>query len=100
MRSAYFEAMQREPKFTNYAKTAGMDFTFAHTIDFIFFNDGARFKGKTARLAVRNVLPLDDVCDAIANSCVSLPNDSEPSDHLLIAAEFELSVEQKADKAV
>jgi len=94
MRSAYAEAMGREPLFTNYAKTAGMDTTFASTIDYIFFADGAKHKGQTARLKATSADSLDETCAAIKAKCVSLPNEDEPSDHLLIAADFALEVDK------
>jgi mRNA deadenylase 3'-5' endonuclease subunit Ccr4 len=91
------EANGKEPRFTNYARTAGMEDTFAHTLDYVFFSDGLKFKGRTARLRVRGVRDLQDLCAAIAQNEKSLPSEAEPSDHLLIAADFDL-VSEEAEK--
>ena len=62
---------------------------FKETLDYLFFGP------PSAPLALRRVAPLPAVVAAAAAAAAGpaaapLPNDSEPSDHVLIAAEFDL----------
>ena len=85
MFSAYYETNGKEPPFTNLALTKDMKNgkSFAHTLDYVFFCGGAH----------KMLHPCDTV--QLANdelrSLKSLPSQHEPSDHLLIAVDFEMS---------
>ena len=77
MRSAYAEFNGEEPNFTNYAFNEGSEDCFIGTLDYIFLSDGWN---------VTKVKPLGHRSDANG----PFPNDEEPSDHVLIAANLEL----------
>lgn len=74
--SAYVTATGREPDFTNYAKVQN-DPVFIETLDYLFHSKGWR---------VDSVLPLPHR-DTVAGP---LPNESEPSDHILVSAKMSL----------
>lgn len=74
--SAYVTATGREPDFTNYAKVQNEP-VFIETLDYLFHSKGWR---------VDSVLPLPHR-DAVAGP---LPNESEPSDHILVSAKMTL----------
>ena len=89
MKSAYAVVQGREPPFTNHAMAANQTKVFSETLDYIFFKDGEKFKGKKTTLTPVNVLDLSSTCGTIRDKNVkSLPNETESSDHLLIAADF------------
>jgi endonuclease/exonuclease/phosphatase family metal-dependent hydrolase len=93
-KSAYREALGSEPRFTNYAMTGNQTKPFCDTLDYIFYRDGEKFKKRTARLQAKSALDLTETCDAITGRGLkSLPSDTEYSDHLLLAAELELAIE-------
>jgi mRNA deadenylase 3'-5' endonuclease subunit Ccr4 len=74
LKSAYFEAMGKEPDFTNYAKVKDKT-PFIDTLDYIWLSPNWQ---------VKEVLPLPNKQEI--NSF--LPNDLEPSDHILLGGEF------------
>ena len=76
MRSAYKEANQTEPDFTNNSKVKDSP-PFIDTLDYIFLSD---------HWSVRHVEPLPNRSEVKG----PLPNQTEPSDHLLIGATVEL----------
>ena len=76
LRSAYKVKNGEEPNFTNYAKTEGTP-EFIDTLDYIFLSD---------EWHVQDVLPLPHR-DEVQGP---LPNEAEPSDHVLISAELSL----------
>jgi len=78
MQSAYAVVDGEEPNFTNFARTKTMnDGSFIETLDYLFFNS----------LKVKSVEKLPSR-EAFGN-IQSFPTESEPSDHIKIAAEFE-----------
>lgn len=81
LKSAYAENQGKEPAFTNYAWTEKMKETFADTLDYIFYGgEGDRLRVRSVKeLSTREIQLLD-----------SLPSATEGSDHLMIAAEFDL----------
>jgi len=90
MRSAYREAdypnkpAGREPQFTNYAWSAFMpDEPFAGTLDYLFLSE-------LGWGPVQYVKPLPALADVKAEHPVGFPVASEPSDHVLLAAELVL----------
>jgi len=94
MKSAYAEVLGKEPRFTNHAMTKDQTKPFTGTLDYIFFKEGGKNKGKKATITAKSVQDVDPKCQELLGQGVkSLPNESEYSDHLLIAADFELSVE-------
>ena len=74
--SAYKSFVGEEPNFTNYAQVRG-ETPFIDTLDYIFCSDGFKVNG-VEKLPHR---------DMVAGP---LPNEEEPSDHILISAEMEL----------
>jgi endonuclease/exonuclease/phosphatase family metal-dependent hydrolase len=72
LRSAYVTATGAEPDFTNYAKTRDEP-VFIETLDYIFHSENVK---------IDSVLPLP-LRDTVAGP---LPNESEPSDHILMSA--------------
>ena len=77
LRSAYAECHDgKEPDCTNYAKVKD-DATFVETLDYIFVSEGVQ------------VLSADDLPHRTAIQG-PLPNTSEPSDHLLLAANLRI----------
>lgn len=77
MRSAYADFNGQESDFTNYAFNEGSEECFIGTLDYIFLSDSWKVT-KVGALEHR-----DDVNGPF-------PNDKEPSDHVLIAADLEL----------
>ncbi|CAF0946951.1 unnamed protein product [Adineta steineri] len=76
LKSAYCEKNGTEPIYTNFADTPKSS-KFCETLDYIFF---------TGHLTVENVLELPADPDS-----ESYPDQTHPSDHLMIAAIFQLS---------
>ncbi|CAF1049041.1 unnamed protein product [Adineta steineri] len=76
LKSAYCEKNGTEPIYTNFADTPKSS-KFCETLDYIFF---------TGHLTVENVLELPADPDS-----ESYPDETHPSDHLMIAATFQLS---------
>ncbi|CAF0822981.1 unnamed protein product [Adineta steineri] len=76
LKSAYREKNGTEPFYTNFADTPKAS-KFCETLDYIFF---------TGHLTVENVLELPDHPDS-----GSYPDETHPSDHLMIAATFRLT---------
>lgn len=72
MKSAYVSKLGREPLYTNYP---GSPFHFQETLDYLFYSP---------ELDVLDVVPLPE--DRIHADV--MPNETEPSDHLLIGATF------------
>jgi mRNA deadenylase 3'-5' endonuclease subunit Ccr4 len=91
MKSAYCEYFKHEPELTNFAKTVDNKTVFSATLDYIFYNHGEKYQGKTSKLQVVNCKSLDEIIQDIKTQQLeSLPSKTEPSDHLLLAAEFDL----------
>ncbi|CAF1619639.1 unnamed protein product [Rotaria sp. Silwood1] len=76
LKSAYREKNGAEPVYTNFCDTPPSP-NFCATLDYIFFN---------GHLTVEKVLELPD-----HPSSESYPDETHPSDHLMIAATFQLS---------
>lgn len=76
LKSAYREKNGVEPVYTNFAETSSSR-RFCETLDYIFFNGD---------LTVEQVLELPD-----QPASESYPDETHPSDHLLIASTFRLS---------
>ena len=76
MRSAYQVCNGKEPDFTNYAKVKDEP-AFIDTLDYIFVSDQWKVTG-VQPTPMRNEVQ------------GPLPNDDEPSDHILITAELTL----------
>lgn len=79
LRSAYREALGQEPEFTNYAQTRKKP-PFQETLDYIWLSP---------QWQVLSTLPLPSRNDVTS----SFPNAEEPSDHMLLAAQLQLSAE-------
>lgn len=77
--SAYKEKNGVEPNFTNYAKVKD-DPEFIDTLDYIFYAPKDAWQ-------VDDVLPLPDRSEVAG----PLPNENEPSDHILISATMTLT---------
>jgi endonuclease/exonuclease/phosphatase family metal-dependent hydrolase len=78
MRSAYAEYQGKEPDFTNYAKVKD-DEPFIETLDYIFLSP---------HWSVSKVKELPNRKDVLDGP---FPNADQPSDHLLIAADLQLT---------
>jgi 2',5'-phosphodiesterase len=76
LKSAYATANGAEPDFTNYAKVQDQE-TFIETLDYLFYSPGWEVK------SVKDLPPRGEVPGP-------LPNEAEPSDHILISAEMSL----------
>jgi mRNA deadenylase 3'-5' endonuclease subunit Ccr4 len=78
MRSAYVEFNGKEPEFTNNAHNGALNAeSFIGTLDYIFLSDEWSVK------AVQELPKIDDLKGVY-------PDDTEPSDHVLIAATLEI----------
>mmetsp|Transcript_37656 Transcript_37656/g.58787 ORF Transcript_37656/g.58787 Transcript_37656/m.58787 type:complete len:199 (-) Transcript_37656:199-795(-) len=75
MQSAYQKAEGADPKFTNWAYTKGSQSDFVGCLDYIFMSPG---------VSVKTVDKID-----VENLQGPFPIEAEPSDHLMIAGEFE-----------
>lgn len=75
LRSAYQEALGREPEYTNYAWVEDEPKPFQDTIDYIMVSEGVR---------VTSVRPQK----RIDTSELVYPSEAEPSDHLLLSADL------------
>ena len=75
------------PSDTSPSRQVRAEPVFRATLDYIFYGPPA------GPLRLRSVEPLPAVAAAIAAGAAAapLPNDSEPSDHVLIAADFDLA---------
>jgi mRNA deadenylase 3'-5' endonuclease subunit Ccr4 len=76
LKSAYREKNEAEPAYTNYSHTPDSP-NYCETLDYIFFN---------GHLTVEDVLELSN-----HPTGESYPDETHPSDHLMIAATFRLS---------
>jgi endonuclease/exonuclease/phosphatase family metal-dependent hydrolase len=93
MASAYAQH-SAEPEFTNYATTVGfspgskgqVQPPFCETLDYIFLGPD---------IAVEDVLPIQTK-DEVFGMCPSFPTDTEPSDHVMIAADLVLGATQES----
>jgi 2',5'-phosphodiesterase len=81
LKSAYAVKNGVEPNFTNYAKVKE-DPIFCDTLDYIFYASPS--SSSHDELTVKECLPLPHR-DTVAGP---LPNEDEPSDHIMIASEF------------
>jgi mRNA deadenylase 3'-5' endonuclease subunit Ccr4 len=82
VKSAYKEHNGEEPEFTNHASLNGNLFT--GTLDYLFFSP------QLAQVKMVQALPS---ISELGNP-KALPNASEPSDHLLLAAEFVIQMNE------
>eukprot|EP01089_Gocevia_fonbrunei_P015576 TRINITY_DN4590_c0_g1_i1.p1 TRINITY_DN4590_c0_g1~~TRINITY_DN4590_c0_g1_i1.p1 ORF type:complete len:179 (-),score=28.37 TRINITY_DN4590_c0_g1_i1:24-560(-) len=81
LESAYYTALGKEPEFTNYVNSAlrvKEGVVFCSTLDYLFYSSGG-----WKVLDVERLPKLSDVDG-------TFPNAEQPSDHLLLAATFEL----------
>lgn len=78
--SAYLSVTGSEPEFTNFNASLGEppSYVYIGTLDYVFFT------GSKLRCTRVKELPSLASC----RSCGPFPNETEPSDHILIAAEF------------
>jgi 2',5'-phosphodiesterase len=76
MRSAYSTVMGKEPDWTNYGQN-GQKKPFIDTLDYIWISNEWK---------VTSVIPLPHLAEIQS----PLPNEQEPSDHLMIGADLEL----------
>ncbi len=76
LRSAYAVSSGQEPDFTNYAKIQDQE-TFIETLDYIFLSK---------EWGVASVAPLPHRSVVVG----PLPNEGEPSDHILLSATLTL----------
>ena len=83
MDSAFVLANGREPYFTNYAYNQRSKKTFTGTLDYIFMS-------KNGWSQEVNTDPLPNELNPAKVLGASLPNQTEPSDHLLIAVDLTL----------
>jgi 2',5'-phosphodiesterase len=86
LKSAYFTRYGKEPDFTNYAKVKE-DPIFIDTLDYLFYSSASSSsveKEGGGSIEVKEVLVLPNR-ETVPGP---LPNDEEPSDHLLMAADF------------
>jgi len=79
LKSAYHVAHQREPFFTNFAKTSGMQEPFVETLDYIWFTENG--------LAVVDCPKLPATREEVSGP---FPNEVEPSDHIPVRATFKI----------
>mmetsp|Transcript_12158 Transcript_12158/g.16452 ORF Transcript_12158/g.16452 Transcript_12158/m.16452 type:complete len:170 (+) Transcript_12158:204-713(+) len=79
--SAYKAKNGKEPQFTNFAFTRSMNESFVATLDYIFLSEHWK---------VRFVKPLKSISE-IDTKMGSFPDQDEPSDHILIAADLEIA---------
>jgi 2',5'-phosphodiesterase len=79
LKSAYYTALGTEPTFTNHSHTKISKVPFTNTIDYIFSNSGFEVK---SILHTLDKVPED-----------TFPNAEEPSDHLLIGAEYNFVID-------
>ncbi len=77
LKSAYYEFLGKEPDFTNYSKIKDKD-PFIDTLDYIWLSD---------HWQVKEVLPLPTQQQLTG----FLPNEIEPSDHLLLRANMTIN---------
>jgi endonuclease/exonuclease/phosphatase family metal-dependent hydrolase len=86
MRSAYVEALGREPEFTNFAHTGDVGVApsepFCETLDYIFLSP---------QWSVADVEALPSKASLVTDRLASYPSADEPSDHLLLSAELALA---------
>jgi len=83
LRSAYAEALGAEPDFTIRSWRAEASRPFVGTLDYIFVGEGVTVRG------VRELPP----ATAFADESVVFPDATEPSDHMLVAADLALGAE-------
>lgn len=83
LRSAYRVRLGREPDFTNYVKVRD-DPIFMETLDYLFYSSDSGIE-VTSVLS----LPSRERMMMMGSSSGPLPNAQEPSDHLLLAADFQ-----------
>jgi len=76
MKSAYHEKLGKEPDFTNYARVKEKD-PFIDTLDYVFLSPHWKIN------AVKELPHRDEAKGPF-------PNEDEPSDHILIAADIEI----------
>ena len=88
MDSAYAKHVGMEPSFTNYAHLKEEEEPFVGTLDYIFLSrkEHQDNDGKTKEWVVCDTVPLPER----EESGGPFPNEVEPSDHLLIAADLKL----------
>jgi 2',5'-phosphodiesterase len=79
LRSAYRDALGREPGFTNFARTKGQEASFCECLDYVFMSP---------EWTVRDVV---GVPETPPEGVESFPTAREPSDHILIGAELLLA---------
>jgi endonuclease/exonuclease/phosphatase family metal-dependent hydrolase len=91
--SAYSKVHGAEPDFTNLAWTKDMPQHFCETLDYLFFRQGER-----ALIEPVKTDQLPNRSEYLAKGIHSLPSPEEPSDHIAIAADFELRPKPKRDK--
>lgn len=83
LKSAYAAHWGEEPPFTNYVYTASGQRTFRATLDYIFYQPNNNLQCVGAK-------DLSRQCARVSRCGPSLPSSEEPSDHLLMHADFKL----------
>jgi 2',5'-phosphodiesterase len=89
LKSAYFTKYGKEPDFTNYAKVKE-DPIFIDTLDYLFYSSSSSSSSSVEKEGGGGSIEVKDVLALPNRETVPgpLPNDEEPSDHLLMAADF------------
>ncbi|KAH9259528.1 hypothetical protein BASA81_001949 [Batrachochytrium salamandrivorans] len=92
--SALREFWGEEPPFTNYVYTSSGKRNFHATLDYIFYHPGSTSSqgtiGTSSPLKCVSAADLKRNCARVKKRGPSLPNEEEPSDHLLLHADFRL----------
>jgi mRNA deadenylase 3'-5' endonuclease subunit Ccr4 len=86
LQSAYMQALGTEPIYTNYAETR--ENRFRDTLDYIFLSRGD--------WVVNHVHELPTQEEALEGG--SLPNETEPSDHLLLSADLQRVAPRRSEE--
>jgi len=79
LRSAYKIKRGKEPNFTNYSHDRYNEKPFIDVLDYIFISDHW------------DVVSVEELPGTVENYSTPLPNEEEPSDHLLISAQLLIS---------
>lgn len=84
MKSAYYQFLGEEPEFTNFP---GLSFYFKKTLDYFFYSPNF--------FTVSDIVVIPEV-----SSKNRLPNELEPSDHVLIGAVFDMNEDVVNEKEI
>lgn len=88
--SALGEFWGEEPPFTNYVYTSSGKRPFRATLDYIFYDPGSAAAALPFPLQCVSAADVRRNCSRVSKRGPSLPSEEEPSDHLLLHADFRL----------